>query len=266
MSRFDRRLKGADTKKSGSSITSSGSGAACVPQPIPSRGPLLAGMLFGGSTQKMTTKGLSQPTNVISQSLDTLVSQANSKLGTSPVSTNNVSTTNIDSNTIEMLNRRLQRLENRNNISAKASRVYESLEKRLTDLEQMYSENMENMEKYVRNQEDRINLLTSDYRKTLETLNKIIKDVNTKIVELDETCVKNSSKTEELEEVKLEEPEKEQIEVIKATPVIKSEETNDEVIAEVTDEILSTVIKENKDEVSSKNISLTVTEKEEVST
>ena len=29
---------------------------------------------------------------------------------------------------------------------------------------------MENMEKYVRNQEDRINLLTSDYRKTLETL------------------------------------------------------------------------------------------------
>ena len=102
--------------------------------------------------------------------------------------------------------------------------------------------------------------------KTLETLNKIIKDVNTKIVELDETCVKNSSKTEELEEVKLEEPEKEQIEVIKATPVIKSEETNDEVIAEVTDEILSTVIKENKDEVSSKNISLTVTEKEEVST
>ena len=32
-----------------------------------------------------------------------------------------------------MLNRRLQRLENRNNISAKASKVYESLEKRLTD-------------------------------------------------------------------------------------------------------------------------------------
>ena len=39
----------------------------------------------------------------------------------------------------------------------------------------MYSENMENMEKYVRNQEDRINLLTEDYRKTLETLNGIIK-------------------------------------------------------------------------------------------
>ena len=55
--------------------------------------------------------------------------------------------------------------------------------------------------------------------------------------------LKNSSKTEELEEVTLEEPEKEQIEVIKATPVIKSEETNDEVIAEVTEEILSKVDK-----------------------
>ena len=265
MSRFDRRLKGADTKNSSSSITSSGSGASCVPQPIPSRGPLLAGMMFGGSTQRMT-KSVSQPSSVVSsQSLDNLVSQANSKLGSSSVTTNNVSTTNIDSNTIEMLNRRLQRLENRNNISAKASKVYDSLEKRLSDLEKMYSENMESMEKYVRNQEDRINLLTNDYRKTLETLNKIIKDVNLKIVELDETCVKNAPKTEELEEVKLEEPEKEQIAEIKAKPVIKSEETNDEVIAEVTEEILSTVTKENV-EVSSKNISLTVTEKEEVST
>lgn len=259
MSRFDRRLKGADTKNSDSSITSSGSGASCVPQPLPTRGPLLAGMMFGGSTQRMT-KSVSQPSNtVLSQSLDSLVSQAS-------VNTNSDSTsTNIDSNTIEMLNRRLQRLENRNNISAKASKVYDSLEKRLSDLEKMYSENMENMEKYVRNQEDRINLLTSDYRKTLETLNKIIKDVNLKIVELDETCVKNPPKTEELEEVKLEEPKKEQIAEIKAKPVIKSEETNDEVIAEVTEEILSTVTKENKEEVNSKNISLTVTEKEEVS-
>ena len=41
MSRFDRRLKGATNKKSGS-------GAACVPQPIPRRGPLLSGMMFGG--------------------------------------------------------------------------------------------------------------------------------------------------------------------------------------------------------------------------
>ena len=267
MSRFDRRLKGADTKNSGSSITSSGSGASCVPQPLPSRGPLLAGMMFGGSTQRMT-KGTSQTSNVVSsQSLDSLVSQVNSKLDSTSVTTNSDSTsTNIDSNTIEMLNRRLQRLENRNNISAKASKVYDSLEKRLSDLEKMYSENMENMERYVRNQEDRINLLTTDYRKTLETLNKIIKDVNLKIVELDETCVKNPPKTEELEEVKLEEPKKEQIAEIKAKPVIKSEETNDEVIAEVTEEILSTVTKENKEEVSSKNISLMVKEKEEVST
>ena len=44
----------------------------------------------------------------------------------------------------------------------------------------MYSENMENMEKYVRNQEDRINLLTADYRKTLKTLNTINRDVNKK--------------------------------------------------------------------------------------
>ena len=38
MSRFDRRLKGVNDKNK--SITSGGSGAACVPQPIPSRGPL----------------------------------------------------------------------------------------------------------------------------------------------------------------------------------------------------------------------------------
>ena len=50
------------------------------------------------------------------------------------------------------------------------------------------------MEKYVRNQEDRINLLTADYRKTLETLNRIIKDVNTKIIELDETVIKKQKK------------------------------------------------------------------------
>ena len=54
----------------------------------------------------------------------------------------------------------------------------------------MYSENMENMERYVKNQEDRINLLTEDYRKTLKTLNGIIKSVNEKILELDETSSK----------------------------------------------------------------------------
>lgn len=267
MSRFDRRLKGANTKNSGSSITSSGSGsgASCVPQPLPSNGPLLAGMMFGGSTQRMTGN-IKKTTNSISQSLDSLVSQANTKLGTSSNTINNNSTTtNIDSNTIEMLNRRLQRLENGNNNSAKTNKAYERLEKRLIDLERMYSENMENMEKYVKNQEDRINLLTNDYRKTLETLNKIIKDVNLKIVELDETSVKKPSNTEVLEEVQLEEPQKEQIIEITAKPVINDKETDDDVISEVTEEILSTVINENK-EVETKNISLKVTEKEDVST
>jgi len=68
-----------------------------------------------------------------------------------------------------------------------------------------------------------------------------------------------------LEEVQLEEPKKEQIIEITAKPVINDKETNDDVISEVTEEILSTVINENK-EVETKNISLKVTEKEDVST
>ena len=79
---------------------------------------------------------------------------------------------------------------------------------------------MENMEKYVRNQEDRINLLTADYRKTLETLNAIIRDVNTKILELDDTTVKKPPKEEKLEEVKLGTSKAEIVEV-RAKPVIK---------------------------------------------
>ena len=175
MSRFDRRLKGTGKKPLGStgSITSSGSGASCVPQPIPTHGPLLSGMMFGGSTQIMTKpRRINQPS--ITKSLDSLVGEVNNV--SSPV-------TNISDNNIEMINRRLQRLESRNNITSKTNKVYESLDKRLSALEKMYSDNMENMEKFVRNQEDRINLLTSDYRKTLETLNKIIKDVNTKIID-----------------------------------------------------------------------------------
>ena len=46
MSRFDRRLKGVNNKNK----SSGGSGAACVPQPIPKRAPLLSGMMFGGRT------------------------------------------------------------------------------------------------------------------------------------------------------------------------------------------------------------------------
>ena len=155
MSRFDRRLKGANTKKPGS-------GAACVPQPIPKRAPLLAGMMFSGrtiGTSRVTQNLRSTSNSSTEQTLDSLVNQVGSN-----ITTNN--TEKMSSNNIEMLSRRISRLENRNNVTAKANKAYDNLNKRLTALEKMYSENMENMEKYVRNQEDRINLLTEDYRKT----------------------------------------------------------------------------------------------------
>ena len=249
MSRFDRRLKGADNKKPGS-------GAACVPQPIPTRGPLLAGMMFGGrlSGQSLNiNQQTSIPTPIENQSLDNLVNQASS------TNTFMSEGSKISDNNIEMIHRRLRRLENSNNISSKASKVYDSLEKRLVALEKMYSDNMENMEKYVRNQEDRINLLTADYRKTLETLNRIIKDVNTKIIELDETVIKKP-KEEKLEEVKVEEPPKATIVAVRAKPVINKEETNEEVIAEVTEEILSKV--EDEKQVKDKNVTLMIVEKD----
>ena len=242
MSRFDRRLKGADTKKPGS-------GAACVPQPIPKRGPLLSGMMFGG---RLGNKSLNvNSVERQNQSLDNLVKQVDTTTDGAKISYDN----------IEMIHRRLKRLENSNNISGKTNKVYESLDKRLTALEKMYSENMENMEKKKKNQEDRINLLTADYRKTLETLNKIIRDVNMKIVELDETCVKKKEKVEEIEEVTLEEPPKATIVAVKAKPVIKKEETNENVISEVTEEILSKVSEEEK-QVKEKNVSLMIVEKE----
>lgn len=251
MSRFDRRLKGVNTKKAGS-------GAACVPQPIPKRAPLLAGMMFGGRTlgTSIARQNIVRTANTSSeQSLDNLVEQV------SNTKTNN--TEIISNNTIEMLRRRISRLENSNNVKAKANKVYESLDKRLSALEKMYSENMENMEKYVRNQEDRINLLTADYRKTLETLNTIIRDVNNKIVELDEAVIKKPKKEEKLEEVKLEEPPAQEIVEVRATPVIKKEETNDEVIAEVTEEILTNIVdSEDKSKQEGKNVSLMIVEKE----
>lgn len=253
MSRFDRRLKGADTKKPGS-------GAACVPQPIPTRGPLLSGMMFGGRLSGQSLNiNQAQTTTTQNQSLDNLVNQVSS---TNTTNTSTIEGAKISDNNIEMIHRRLRRLENSNNISSKASKVYDSLEKRLSALEKMYSENMENMERYVRNQEDRINLLTSDYRKTLETLNRIIRDVNTKIIELDETVVKKP-KEEKLEEVKLEDPPKATIVAVKAKPVIKKEETNEEVIAEVTEEILSKV--EDEKQVKDKNVSLMIVEKDVIS-
>lgn len=250
MSRFDRRLKGADKKKPGS-------GAACVPQPLPTRGPLLSGMMFGGrlsgQTLNVNQQQTTTPKPMESQSLDNLVNQVSS------INTSSTEGAKISDNNIEMIHRRLRRLENSNNISEKASKVYDSLEKRLAALEKMYSDNMENMEKYVRNQEDRINLLTADYRKTLETLNRIIKDVNKKIIELDDTVVKKP-KEEKLEEVTIEEPTKATIVSVKAKPVIKKEETNEEVIAEVTEEILSKV--EEEKQVKDKNVTLKIVEKD----
>ena len=252
MSRFDRRLKGAK------GAIKPGSGAACVPQPIPKKAPLLAGMMFGGRTlgTSRATQNMVRTTNTSTEkSLDNLVEQVgNTKTDKTEI---------ISNNTIEMLRRRISRLENSNNVKARSNKVYESLDKRLTALEKMYSENMENMEKYVRNQEDRINLLTADYRKTLETLNTIIRDVNNKIVELDEAVIKKPKKEEKLEEVKLEEPPATEIVEVRATPVIKKEETNDKVIAEVTEEILTKVIdSEDKSDQEGKNVSLMIVEKE----
>ena len=267
MSRFDRRLKGATNKKSGS-------GAACVPQPIPRRGPLLNGMMFGGSTQQMTPSIQRNTVNSTrTQSLDSIVNEVNN--------TENSSKIKMSDTNIEMIHRRLRRLESNNGNTSKTNKVYESLDKRLGSLEKMYSENMENMEKYVRNQEDRINLLTADYRKTLETLNKIIKDMNTKIVELDTTTFKKPESDVFEEEatpqkativsVKKPNSEEKSDEVKLPTATIvsvknnTSQEKNDEkVVKEVTEEMLSKV-----SEVTSKgkkNISFTVTEKEEVST
>ena len=117
MSRFDRRLKGADTKKPGS-------GAACVPQPIPKRGPLLSGMMFGGRLSSQTLNSVERQ----NQSLDNLVKQVDTTTDGAKISYDN----------IEMIHRRLKRLENSNNISGKTNKVYESLDKRLTALEKMY--------------------------------------------------------------------------------------------------------------------------------
>ena len=265
MSRFDRRLKGATNTKPGS-------GASCVPQPIPRRGPLLSGMMFGGSRQRITPSIQSNTVNsTIVQSLDSIVNDVNKNNNTENPSKTKMKDTNM---------RRRRRLDSSNVKSSSTNKVYESLDKRLSSLEKMYSENMENMEKYVRNQEDRINLLTADYRKTLETLNKIIKDMNTKILELDSTTLKKPKSEEFGEEVI---PEKativsvkkpnvgdiEEVKLPKAKIVgvkkgASQEKNDDKVIKEVTEEMLSKV-----SEVTSKgkkNISFTVTEKEEVST
>ena len=40
----------------------------------------------------------------------------------------------------------------------------------------MYGKNMESMEKYVNNQQDRINNLAGEYKLTLEKLNKLLRN------------------------------------------------------------------------------------------
>ena len=67
--------------------------------------------------------------------------------------------------------------------------------------------------------------------------------------------IKKPKKKKKLEEVKLEEPPAPEIVEVRATPVIKKEETNDEVIAEVTEEILNNVIdSEDKPKQEGKNV------------
>ena len=89
MSRFDRRLKGANTKKPGS-------GAACVPQPIPKRAPLLAGMMFSGrtiGTSRATQNLRSTSNSSTEQTLDSLVNQVGSNIttnNTEKMSSNNI--------------------------------------------------------------------------------------------------------------------------------------------------------------------------------
>ena len=90
MSRFDRRLKGVNNK------SKSGSGAACVPQPLPTRAPLLSGMMFGGSIRSVNQNNVRKPTNNIeSNSLDGLVNEVSNSLGVEKISDNNSSNQNI---------------------------------------------------------------------------------------------------------------------------------------------------------------------------
>ena len=183
MSRFDRRLKGTNEKNK----SSGGSGAACVPQPIPKRAPLLSGMMFGNriNNRGLNTNSFSNVNQTVTkgESLDDLVNEVDK------TKTNGAK---ISDNNIKMIHRRLSRLENINsNISIKTNKVYERLEKRLNDLEEMYGKNMESMEKYVNNQQDSIINLSGEYKATLQKLNMIVESMNKKIIELSEKVYSN---------------------------------------------------------------------------
>ena len=224
MSRFDRRLKGVNNKN----VSSSGSGAACVPQPLPTRAPLLSGMMFGGGVRsRVRTNNIKEKTNNLqTKSLDTLVDEVTKKSSTDKISNNN----------IEMLSRRISRLENINsNLAIKTNRVYERLEKRLKYLEEMYGKNMESMEKYVNNQQDSIIKLSGEYKSTLQKLNMIVENMNKKIIELSEKVYNKNEETPN-EETPNEEPANEET----VNEESKNEDTKKEVldvIEEVTEDL-----------------------------
>ena len=216
--------KGVNNKN----VSSSGSGAACVPQPLPTRAPLLSGMMFGGGVRsRVRTNNIKEKTNNLqTKSLDTLVDEVTKKSSTDKISNNN----------IEMLSRRISRLENINsNLAIKTNRVYERLEKRLKDLEEMYGKNMESMEKYVNNQQDSIIKLSGEYKSTLQKLNMIVENMNKKIIELSEKVYNKNEETPN-EETPNEEPANEET----VNEESKNEDTKNEVldvIVEVTEDL-----------------------------
>ena len=199
-----------------------------MPQPLPTRAPLLSGMMFGGGVRsRVRTNNIKEKTNNLqTKSLDTLVDEVTKKSSTDKISNNN----------IEMLSRRISRLENINsNLAIKTNRVYERLEKRLKDLEEMYGKNMESMEKYVNNQQDSIIKLSGEYKSTLQKLNMIVENMNKKIIELSEKVYNKNEETPN-EETPNEEPANEET----VNEESKNEDTKKEVldvIEEVTEDL-----------------------------
>ena len=189
-----------------------------------------------------------------------------------------------------MLSRRISRLENINsNLAIKTNRVYERLEKRLKDLEEMYGKNMESMEKYVNNQQDSIIKLSGEYKSTLQKLNMIVENMNKKIIELsekvynkneeianeeteneeiaNEETTNEESKNEDtkkevsnpIEEVTVDLNIKEKVENISAPfkkIVVSDKIENKDIISEIMDEVKSKVV----ENTNSKNITLEIVE------
>ena len=258
MSRFDRRLKGTNEKNK----SSGGSGAACVPQPIPKRAPLLSGMMFGN---RMNNRGLN--TNSFSSVNQTLTKDESLDNLVNDVNKTKTNGAKISNNNIEMLSRRISRLENINsNLAIKTNRVYERLEKRLKDLEEMYGKNMESMEKYVNNQQDSIIKLSGEYKATLQKLNMIVESMNKKIIELSEKVYSNDEETtnEETtnEEIANEETENEEIANEETTnEESKNEDTKKEVSNPIEEVTVDLNIKEKVENISAPFKKIVVSDK-----